>query len=195
MTDFAGFLRELKKDQAKLEEDEERAIEQAESFIGLRRGDFADRTGFAGTVNVGDAVRRSDATVAAEAAGLAEDDPGRLAFEDALAAETETRALQTRTITGEQFRFEDALAALEVRLRDAGKFGAGGFDPLISDFGDFREEFDFFQDEDDFIGRAKASQEENRRQRQNASDRFLAGLKNKRNRTRLPSKKRPFGRF
>lgn len=174
---FDDFLDFLKKEQAKLKELTEREREQAESFAGLRRGELADRTGFAGLITVGEAVQRSDVTLAAEIDLLAEGDPQRQAFQDALSAETAQRAKQTRVITGEQFRAEDALAALQERFdEDTGRsFGRGrpGVEDLtgiLTDIESFREEFEFFDVgtlESDVQGRLDelARLEEQRRKR------------------------------
>ena len=171
------FLDFLKKQQSEQKELTEREREQAESFAGLRRGALADRTGFAGLVTVGEAVQRSDVTLAAEIGLLDEGDPQRLAFQDALTAETQQRSLQKRVITGEQFRAEDAIAALRERLGDVSS-GSAGFDAAVTEleslkteFGEFGEEFEFFAEDGDFLSDVQSrldeltAQEESRRRR------------------------------
>lgn len=174
---FDEFLDFLKKQQSNLKELTEREREQAESFAGLRRGALADRTGFAGLVTVGAAERRTDLTLAAEIGLLAEDDPQRQAFQEALTAESQQRAKQTRVITGEQFRAEDALAALRERLEDV-SIGTAGFaaaetelGEIKAEFGEFGEEFEFFTEDGDFLSDVQSrldeltSQEEARQRR------------------------------
>ncbi len=171
---FGEYLEWLQKQQTKIDLLEEREREQAETFSDLRRGEFQDRTGFAGLINVGDAVRRSDATLAAEVSALDTDDPASLAYQDALAAERSNRSKQTRVITGEQYRAEDAFAALEERLAELDLLGANDLEGLLSDYEEFAEEFDFF--DEDFLADAtaalakakeeEAAEEERRRRRQ-----------------------------
>ena len=154
MSEFGEYLDWLKDEAAKQELLEERETEQAETFADLRRGGLADRTGFAGLVNVGDAARRTDATVAAQVAGLDADDPARQVYEDALASEREDRSKQTRVISGEQYRAEDALAALQERLEDDAT--VSDLETIRTDFEEFGKEFDFF-DDDDFAADIEAA--------------------------------------
>ena len=135
----------LKEEARKQELLEEREIEQAETFADLRRGELADRTGFAGLVNVGDAVRRSDATVAEQVSGLDADDPARQAYEDALASEREDRSKQTRVISGEQYRAEDAMTELEERLED--DMSPEDWETFRTDYEEFTEEYDWYGDD------------------------------------------------
>ncbi|KKN00676.1 hypothetical protein LCGC14_1135430 [marine sediment metagenome] len=156
---FSLYLEELKKEQARMEDLEGRELEQAETSADLRRGEYLDRTGFAGLVNVGESVQRSDATLAAQVAGLAEDDPARVAYEDALAAEREDRTSQTRLISGEQYRAEDAMAALEARLEEGLLKNQPG--TLRSDYGKFIEKYEWYDDDflADLAAREKANEE------------------------------------
>ena len=169
---FGEYLDWLKEQQARMEDLEGRELEQAETFADLRRGEYLDRTGFAGLVNVGESVQRSDATLAAQVAGLAEDDPARLAYEDALAAEREGRTSQTRNVSGEQYRAEDAMAALEARLATINDPGTLSIDQIIeqlgtlsTDYGEFTETYDWYED-DDLVGDMAAAMEEARRKKQ-----------------------------
>ena len=187
MSDFGFFLRQRQKDQDKLDELEGRELEQAETFADLRRGEFQDRTGFGGLVNVGDAARRSDATLAAEFADRDVDDPVQQAYQDALAAERGTRAKQTRVITGEQFRAEDAKAALEERLKST--VTISDQDTLRSDYEAFSREFEFIEG-DDFVGRAQRASKANRKARQAASDRLQAAMRDRRNRANFGNRAR-----
>ena len=105
---YQAFLAWQIEQAAKQEEMTEWEEEQARAITTMRRGEIADRTGFSGLVNVGDATERSDATLAAEMAELASDDPTRIAYEDALEAEREQTRQLWRTITGERYEEEDA---------------------------------------------------------------------------------------
>ena len=142
---FDEFLDFLQTQQKDLEELTERERLQATEFASLRRGEIADRPGFAGLVNVGEAVQRTDITLAADISALAEDDPQRLAFQEATAGEAATRARQTRVITGEQFEAEDALAALREDLEDATT--QKDVDKITAGFEEFQEQFEFFEDD------------------------------------------------
>ena len=159
---FDEYFQWLKKNQVKLQALEGREREQAEAFTGLRRGEIADRPGFAGLVKVGEARRRTDVTLAADISRLAEDDPQRIAFEDALTAERELRVKQTRVVSGEQFAAEDAIAALEDRLEDIDiplfdpRGGAlSDLETLLTDFEAFSKKFDWYED-DSLLGDIEA---------------------------------------
>ena len=151
---FDVYLQWLKDNQIRLQELEGREREQAEAFAGLRRGEIADRPGFAGLVSVGEAQRRTDVTLAAEIAELDVEDPQRIAFEDALAAESELQVEQTRVVSGEQFAAEDAIAVLQERFED---IDIPLFDPqggalsdletLLDDFAEFSKKFDWYEDD------------------------------------------------
>lgn len=175
---FNDYLDWIEEQQFKFEDLEGRELEQAETFSDLRRGELLDRSGFAGLINVGESVRRSDVTVAAQVAGLATDDPARIAYEDALAAEREGQIKQTRVVSGEQFRAEDAFAALQDRLenidtegflsgKERKKLGA-----IRSDFEEFSKEFDFFEG-DELLTDIEDILEENRKRRERERRRVI----------------------
>lgn len=163
---FDEFLAFLRDQRSELKELSEREQEQAREFASLRRGELLDRSGFAGLINVGEAQRRSDITLAAEIGRLSTEDPQRIAFEEALTTESGQRAQQTRVITGEQFRAEDALESLRERLEDAVTEEDVG--AISGEFEEFQEEFEFFTDDsflEDVQTRLGEVDEETRRRR------------------------------
>lgn len=176
---YYELLAWMEDQQQRLEELDERERETAEARTSLRRGELLDRPGFSGLVNVGDAVQRSDATLAAEMETLAADDPTRLAYEDALATERAERGKQKRMLTGEYYEAEDAFAALRERL-DAPTWSYFGtpvhddirdiqseYEDLISRYGDFYEpDGDFLSDIEAGVSALDRLEEQRRRNRQ-----------------------------
>lgn len=123
------YLDWIRQQQADLELSAEQNKLQAEALTNYRRGELADRTGYAGLVNVGDAVKRSDATLAAEMAQLDPTDPERMAYEDAIAAEAEANRINLTYITGEAFKDIPEPTAYDVGT--GGGVGATGEIPVI----------------------------------------------------------------
>lgn len=126
---LGAFLAFQREEQRRLKLEGERAEEFATELTSFRRGVLADRTGFAGTVNVGPAVRETDARLARRMALLAEDDPTRIAFNESLAAERKTRVKALRTISGEEFKLRDRIAELQGRVKSA---KIGDIDSIIT---------------------------------------------------------------
>lgn len=129
---FTDYLDWVEAEQAKIELEAEREELTAEALTEFRRGELADRTGYAGTALVGDAAQRTDETLAEEMTALDPSDPTRQAYEAALAAEAETEEEMLRIISGEQFDIEDAeaKALAEAQARDEAHAAAG--DPVLS---------------------------------------------------------------
>ena len=111
-----AWFRQQAADQEKMSEREKAS---ADASAMVRRNELADRTGYSGLINVGPAQERSDATLAAQMAGLDIADPSRVAYEEALAKERTDTETQKRTASGEQWAAEDALAKINVDLTGA----------------------------------------------------------------------------
>lgn len=84
------------------------------TITSFRRNMLADRPGFSGLVNVGTAVKDSDARLAARMAKLAPDDPDRVRYDKAQAAELVDFRKSRMTISGEEFKVRE-------RVRDIAK--------------------------------------------------------------------------
>lgn len=130
---FQEYLDLLRRQQAQQEQTAEREEERAETLSDYRRNQIADRTGYAGTVMVGDATQRSDATLAAEMEALrVAETPGRvpgsptagerqiITYEQAQQQEREDTAESLRILSGEQYDVEDEYRRLLQQFEDDG---------------------------------------------------------------------------
>lgn len=163
-TDYLEWYKEYILDQqAKQELAAERTDEQAETQAEYRRNEIADRQGYAGLVNVGDAVQASDATLAAQMALLPADDPQRVAYDKAIRDEAADRAQATRIITGEQYEVEDKFNALTEGLDD---LGVEDIQKRLDDLGKLTGEYDWYDAADvtkELNKRLKKAQDEEAR--------------------------------
>ena len=90
--------------------------EFTKTLTSYRRGILADRPGFRGLVNVGSAVQDSDARLAARIGQLDENDPQRIAFNKAQAAEAATRIKARMVISGEEFKVREKVRGIREKI-------------------------------------------------------------------------------
>ena len=151
-----AFLDWMMKEQERQKTLSGRELELSETLADYRRGELLDRSGYAGLVGVGAAVERSDATLAAGMAGLEAEDPTRVAYDAALAAEAADKAGSVRTLTGERYEAEDALEELRRKLNEAG--AAGPDASLMADARALAGKYTWMDDADTLISDIAAAQ-------------------------------------